>query len=239
MSEIRYNPWPLPKDESLQRIELQQLKEAGYWYDDPREINTLFEQKLCEFTGAKYAVLTDCCTHSLELALRYKHFKERPEHMKFVYFCDPIQIPLHTYISVYEMIGKIGDLPLPEYKEWSGLYFLGNTNIVDSAVRWEEKMYIPGTLQCLSFQIKKPICIGRGGCVLTDDKEASDWIRLASYDGRDLNTPYDQPGHVKMQGYHYYMTPEDAARGILLMDKVKFRGDSANWTNYPDISKMI
>jgi hypothetical protein len=34
----------------------------------------------------------------------------------------------------------------------------------------------------------------------------------------DLNTPYTDIDHVKMLGYHMYMTPEDA-RGIILMDK--------------------
>jgi hypothetical protein len=40
---------------------------------------------------------------------------------------------------------------------------------------------------------------------------------MASYDGRDLNTPYTDIDHVKCLVYHMYMTPEDAAR--VLMDK--------------------
>jgi hypothetical protein len=35
---------------------------------------------------------------------------------------------------------------------------------------------------------------------------------MASYDGRDLNTPYTDIDHVKCLVYHMYMTPEDAAR---------------------------
>jgi hypothetical protein len=34
------------------------------------------------------------------------------------------------------------------------------------------------------------------------------------------------------------MTPEDAARGIILMDKTPvINEDIASWVNYPDISK--
>ena len=72
--------------------------------------------------------------------------------------------------------------------------------------------------------------------ILCDKKEEYEWLKLASYDGRDLNTPYDSPGHVKMEGWHYYMTPEDAARGIILMDQTpRVNEDQGGWENYPDI----
>jgi dTDP-4-amino-4,6-dideoxygalactose transaminase len=37
-------------------------------------IVTEFEQKIAEFFGAKYAVATDCCTHAIELRIRYKNY---------------------------------------------------------------------------------------------------------------------------------------------------------------------
>ena len=41
-----------------------------------------------------------------------------------------------------------------------------------------------------------------------------------------------------MIGWHFYMTPEDAARGIILMDQIPEENeDSGNWKNYPDVSK--
>ena len=40
-------------------------------------------------------------------------------------------------------------------------------------------------------------------------------------------------------GYHYYMTPEDAARGILLMDQVPKKNlDSGNNRTYSDLSTI-
>ena len=73
--------------------------------------------------------------------------------------------------------------------------------------------------------------------ILCDKKEEYDWLKLASYDGRDLNTPYDSEGHVKMNGWHYYMTPEDAARGLILMNRIpKVNKDIGGWENYPDLT---
>jgi dTDP-4-amino-4,6-dideoxygalactose transaminase len=102
-------------------------------------------------------------------------------------------------------------------------------------------MYVgDNALQTLSFQFKKRIPIGKGGMVLTDDYDAYKMIKLMSYDGRDLTTPYDSPDHIKTIGYHMYMTPEDAARGIILMDIMpEINDDVCDFTYYMDIEKML
>jgi dTDP-4-amino-4,6-dideoxygalactose transaminase len=92
----------------------------------------------------------------------------------------------------------------------------------------------------VSFQIKKRVPIGKGGIILTDSEDAYKWLKLASYDGRDLNTPYTSEEHVQMLGYHMYMTPEDAARGIILMDSVPEQNeDTGNHTTYIDVSEIF
>lgn len=232
---VKYTSWPIGQvPDHLQRPELRQLKEAGYDFDDPRSVITMFESKVADFAGSKYAVAVDCCTHAIELSLRYLINIGELSTRSTIY------IPANTYVSIYWMLKNMGFSVRFEDQEWSGIYQVGNTRVYDSAVRWKKKMYAGNNaLQCLSFQIKKRIPIGRGGMILTDDIEAADWLRLASYDGRDLNTPYDHPGHVKMNGWHYYMTPESAARGIFLMDAIKEQGDSADYTNYPDLQKML
>jgi dTDP-4-amino-4,6-dideoxygalactose transaminase len=100
-------------------------------------------------------------------------------------------------------------------------------------------MYISqNALQVISFQIKKRIPIGKGGVILTDDPTAAKWIKLASYDGRDLTSPYTDENHFHMKGYHMYMTPEDAARGIILMDATpEVNDDSGGHLNYTDLSQ--
>jgi dTDP-4-amino-4,6-dideoxygalactose transaminase len=101
-------------------------------------------------------------------------------------------------------------------------------------------MFVQGdALQVLSFQIKKRLPIGRGGAILTDSKVAYDWLKLATYDGRNLDTPYDYVDHVQTLGWHFYMTPEDAARGIWLMDRIpEDNADTMDFTHYPDLRLM-
>lgn len=232
---MHYNPWPIGRiPEHLQRPEIKQLRDAGYVFDDPRDIIGIFEQKVATFAGSKYAVAVDCCTHAIELSLRYL--------LKIgeIKYGATITIPNHTYVSIPLLIHQLGFCFEFVESKWSGSYRLAGTRVVDAAVKWEPGMFVfPNLLECLSFQIKKRIPIGRGGMVLTGDEDAANWIRLASYDGRDLTTPYDSPGHVRMPGWHYYMIPEDAARGILLMDAIKETGDSGSWENYPDCSQML
>lgn len=231
--QIKYNSWPIgqiPKE--LQRPELEQIKEK-YPFNDPREVIEIFERKVADFAGCQYAIAVDCCTHGLELSLRY--LKSIGELKK-----RNIVIPAHTYISVPMMLKQLGLSVYFHNEAWTGVYNLINTRVFDGAVRWMERMYIGGdALQCVSFQIKKRIPIGRGGMILTNDEQAAEWLRLARYDGRDMSIPYDQPGHIKMHGFHYYMTPEDAARGIILMDQIPGGSDTGNDTTYPDVTKMM
>lgn len=224
---MTYNSWPLGKlPKEKQRSEPEKIKKLGYKWEDPREIIEIFENKVAEFAGSKYAVSVDCCSHALFLCIKYMG-----------YFGD-IQIPSNTYISVPMQIFNADCTPVFRNIEWSGIYQLHPLPIYDAAVRWSKGMYIKDSLMCISFQIKKTIPIGRGGIILTDNKKAYNKLKLMSYDGRDLNTPYDSLGHVKCKGYHMYMTPEDAARGIILMDTNKKEGDSGNSSMYPDVSKI-
>ena len=91
--------------------------------------------------------------------------------------------------------------------------------IYDSAKRFTSGMYIEGTHMCLSFHIKKPIPIGKGGMILTDNKDAYEWFVKARYEGRDFKDP-NRSYHddsIDMMGYNMYMTPVQAARGLWFM----------------------
>ena len=81
-------------------------------------------------------------------------------------------------------------------------------------MRFRKNMYDPGYFQCLSFHYAKHIPIGRGGMILTDNKKARDWFRLMRNDGR-REIPKEQD-EVRMLGWNFYMTPEQAARGLAL-----------------------
>lgn len=224
-----YNSWPLGRlPDDWQRQEPELIRTLGYRWEDPRDIVEIFEKKLAEYSGASYAVVTDCCSHAIFLSLKYVQAKGR------------VTIPRNTYVSVPMQMIHAGLTPAFGDIRWTGLYEIGDTGVVDGAGRFTEGMYFGGgSLHTLSFQIKKRLPIGRGGAILTDSKAAYDWLKLASYDGRDLRTPYDSERHVSMLGWHYYMTPEDAARGIWLMDQLpRESADTMSWENYPDLSKM-
>ncbi len=70
---------------------------------------------------------------------------------------------------------------------------------------------------------------------LTDNEDADFWLRQARLDGRFAGTGYDNP-HFQRDGWHMYMTPPDAARGLWLLTYID-DNDQADWTEYPDLSK--
>ena len=221
----KFTSWPvgkLPKE--FQRPELDQVKALGYDWSDPRDVVDMFERKVATFAGAKYGVSVDCCTNGLFLSLKYLNAK------------GLIEIPKNTYQSVPMTIQHAGCHPHFRDEEWSGMYQLKPYPIWDAATRWRRGMY-QGGLHVVSFQIKKWIPIGRGGMILTDDKAAYDWLVKARYDGRDLSVnQWDDDADIC--GWHMYMTPEDAARGIILMDQVADENpDCGGWQNYADQSQ--
>lgn len=235
-NEIKYNSWPIGRvPKHMQRTELDQLKKMGYNWIDPRDAIDMFESKVASFAGSKYAVSVDCCSHGLFLSMKY--LQSIGELKKD----DIIKIPKMTYISVPMQIMHAGNNVEFEDLEWSGIYQLKGSRIWDGAVRWNKGMYVGNNdLQVVSFQLKKRVPIGKGGIILTNDLEAYKWLKLASYDGRDLNTLYTDINHIKILGYHMYMTPEDAARGIILMDSIpEYNEDTGNHMTYVDVSKIF
>jgi dTDP-4-amino-4,6-dideoxygalactose transaminase len=184
-----------------------------------------FETALAEYTGAPYAVMTDCCTHAIELCMRYEQVQE------------VIMTPF-TYLSIPMLMHKLEIKYMYENhspKQWIGEYPFGLTRIWDSARRLEKNMYRAGTMQCLSFGQGKPLQIGRGGAILLDDKAAYDAIILMRYDGRDLNTsPWVEQREFRV-GYHYKPTIEEADRGLALLEKLKEFPVDPVLVQYPDL----
>ena len=175
---------------------------------NPFKIVKMFEEEIAHYSGAKYAVATTSCTDSLWMACVYENVKGKE-----------VIIPKRTYISVPQSIIHAGGKVIFEDLEWSGIYQLKPFPIYDAAKRLTTGMYIEGTHMCLSFHIKKPIPIGKGGMILTDNENAYEWFLKARYEGRSFKNPNisyrEDP--VDIVGYNMYMTPEQAARGLWLM----------------------
>lgn len=183
-----------------------------------------FENKIANFFGAPYAVAVDCCTHGVELCLRYTKAKH-------------IDVPKHTYLSIPMLANKLNISLTWKDEEWSNYYYITG-NVVDAAVLWQADSYIPGTFMSVSFQFRKHLSLGRGGIILTDDKEAATQLKKMSYDGREPDVLWrDQ--NVDTMGYHYYMTPETAQLGLDKLDKA-ITTEPVQWTinDWPDLTTM-
>ena len=191
-----------------------------------------FEKKLAEYTGAPYAIMTDCCTHALELCFRYDKITD----------CT---FTPYTYLSIPMIMHKLGIdynyFPdhLPHRQQWVGEYKFEATRIWDSARRLEKSMYREGQMQCLSFGHTKPLHIGRGGAILLDDKAAYEKLIRMRYDGRDLSiSPWQEQKEFEV-GYHYKPTPEEATQGLALLQGLKEFPVKPQFVQYPDLRNII
>lgn len=187
-----------------------------------------FELALAEYTGAPFVVMTDCCTHAIELCLRYDKITD----------CS---FTPYTYLSIPMTMHKLGIdynyFPdhLPHRQQWVGEYKFEGTRIWDSARRLERNMYHSGMMQCLSFGHTKPLHIGRGGAILLDDKAAYHALIKMRYDGRDLNIKPWESQQTFNVGYHYKPTPEEAVQGLaLLQGIIEFPVKPVHY-DYPDL----
>ena len=178
-----------------------------------------FERLLAKKTGAPYAVMTDCCTHAIELCLRYKRVKRT-------------QFTAYTYLSVPMTMHKLGIEYELVPEKWTGEYRFYGTDIWDSARRLERGMYQTGQMQCVSFGHNKPLQIGHGGAILLDDKEAYGVLLQQRYDGRDLQIAPWKSQRTFMVGYHYRPTIEDARIGL---EKLYFVNEPPKYHEYPDL----
>ena len=183
-----------------------------------------FEEKIAEFFGSPYAVAVDCCTHGVELSLRYTDVSE-------------ITVPQRTYLSIPMLAHKL-NVPLKWKDEnWVDYYYL-TENVIDAAVLWKKASYIPNTFMSISFQFQKHLSLGRGGMILTDNKEAAILLKKMSYDGRLPMIPWREQ-NVDTIGYHYYMTPETAQMGLnKLNDAIKTPPKQWVISDWLDLTQM-
>lgn len=165
-----------------------------------------FEKTIAEFCGSKYGVAVDCCTNGIFLTLKYLS--------KIQDKCK-VEVPKFTYISVPMAVHHAGYDVVFTDEVWEGGYRLKPYNVYDYAGLLAKNMHVSGSFSVISFHFKKPISTGRGGMILTDDKCAVDWLMQARYDGRKTYFYNDIiTQDVNVMGYHMYMTPEQAVRGL-------------------------
>ena len=192
-----------------------------------------FERALCDYTGAPYCATVDNESNALFLALMFEGIEGKE-----------VTIPARTYPLVpCEIIhagGRVKFYPWSE-KTLKGAYALIPTKVVDSALHFTTGMYLPGTFMCLSFTGPyKHLKLSKGGAILTDNAEAYLWFKRMRFSGR-RECSYLEDNFDKL-GWNFYMMPELAARGILLMQQ--FYKDGKPLPNadielpYPDLSQF-
>jgi dTDP-4-amino-4,6-dideoxygalactose transaminase len=195
---------------------------------NPYKIVQMFEEEIALYTGAPYAISIDSCTNSLFLICTYLKVKR-------------VIIPSKTYLSVPMSIMQAGGEVIfdsrPETNHWTGIYQLKPYPIYDAAKRLTSNMYIPGSYMALSFHIKKKLGIGKGGMILTDDADAATWFKKARYEGR--SEKYYKEDNITSMGWNMYMTPQEAAQGLCLMQNYpEHNSDLDELNGYRDLTEF-
>ena len=195
---------------------------------NPYKIVQMFEEEICEYTGSKYAVSVDSCTNAIFLVCKWVGVNE-------------VTIPSQTYLSVPMSIinagGKVIFDKSAETNNWRGVYQLKPYPIYDAAKRLTSNMYIPKTYMCLSFHIKKHLGIGKGGMILTDNEEAYKWFKKARYEGR--SEKFYKDDNISSIGWNMYMTPQEAAQGLCLLQNYPLHNNDLNEPNgYRDLTEF-
>ncbi len=199
-----------------------------------------FEQALCDYTGARYAVTTTSCTMALLLACEWHvRHKARPVTSEAwpSYPENVIEIPKRTYVGVGMSIVHAGARPAFRDEHWTGGYQLKPYPVWDYARRFTSRMFRAGEFHCVSFHWGKILGISQGGAVLHDDALDDAWLRRARFDGR---TEGVAPAEDKIAeiGHHAYMTPETAAQGLMRLANLPETNADLPNDSYPDLSTM-
>lgn len=194
---------------------------------NPYQVTKQFEQMLCDYTSAPYAVALNSGSAALMLSIKWA---KSP-------WVKAIEIPRRTYVSVPCAIVLAGCEVNWRDEEWSGVYQLKPLPVWDCARRFTSGMYRAGQFQCVSFATNKIMGIEQGGAILHDDPKADIWFRKMRFDGRTegvdpLADTFDVVGH------HCIMLPSIAAQLVLKLHHLPKHNEDMPHYEYPDLSQQ-
>lgn len=195
---------------------------------NPYKIVKMFEEEIGYYTNAPYVVSVDSCTNAIFLICKYLGVRE-------------VTIPSKTYLSVPMSILHAGGEVIfnthPKVNHWQGIYQLKPYPVYDAAKRFTSGMYISESYMALSFHIKKLLGLGKGGAILTDDPKAAEWFKVARYEGR--SEKFYKEDNIKELGWNMYMTPQQAAHGLALMQNYpEHKSDLDELNGYRDLTEF-
>jgi len=188
-----------------------------------------FEKEIADYCGSPYGVSVSSASNAFFLLFKYLKVGE-------------VEVPCRTYPGVPMAVLNSGGSVYFKRFGWFGGYQLLPLKVFDYCLRFEQDLTPCRNVRglcyyILSFHSKKPLPIGRGGMILTNDDKAVEYIKRARFDGRNECSLFEND--IKEIGWNMYLTPEQAARGLTLFEHAKgktyFVGSSED---YPDLSKM-
>lgn len=205
---------------------------------NPHQVTRDFEGRICEYTGAPYAVAVNSCTMALLLAVAY--------HVRVLKSPATVKIPKRTYVSVPASIIHAGARPVFEDQDWEGVYELAPLRVFDSARWFTSNLYDVVTskgrttcdMVCVSFHASKTLGLEQGGAILHNSPEADPWLRAARFDGRTSGVAPINDTFSHGIGWHCYMNPSTAAQGILKLHSLPLHNAPLPNDDYPDLSTL-
>ena len=206
----------------------------------PHQVTRDFEETLCEYTGARYAVTTNSCTMAITLAAAWwtRTWRGGPRGLDG----RPVLVmPKLSYVGVPAALFNAGCYPDFRDEDWQGEYGICWTRaqpvIWDSARRFTSGMYRPGAMQCVSFHASKILGDSQGGAILHDSPEADAWLRRARFDGRTEGAD-PKTDQVTFPSWHCYMSPDVAARLLWKLSALPKHNPDLPRSDYPDLSTL-
>lgn len=198
----------------------------------PYAVTKQFEEALCAYTGARFAVAVNSGTAALQLAVQWfsNHWL-----LKESEWNKQVEIPRRTYVSVPCAILNAGGTVAWRDEDWSGSYQLKPLPVWDSARRFTSGMYRAGQFQCVSFSASKILGSEQGGAILHESLLADKWFRRMRFDGRTegvdpLEDTFDLVGH------HCLMIPSIAATLLVRLHHLPRNNEDLGYYEYPDLS---
>ena len=196
---------------------------------NPYKVVEQFEEEIAKYAGSKYACAVDSCTNALLLCLDYYKY--------FTGELEDITIPKRTYVSVPQVIRRLGGEVKFKDIKWKGRYQLTPYEIWDCARHLTSNMHRSNQYECLSLHWAKTLNLGQGGVILHDDPEAQEWFKRARFDGRTQGVkPKDDK--FDMLGWHFMMSPRDAADALTRLYFLPKDNKPLPNDDYSDLSKV-
>lgn len=210
---------------------------------NPHQVTQDFERRLCEYTGAPYAVAVNSCTMAILLAAALGR--------RSYVFTPATELPRRTYVSVPQSLFHAGCHPTFRDEDWQGHYEIVHAmrdkwRLFDSARWFTSDLYsiltgkdrTPCDMVCVSFHASKTLGLEQGGAILHNSAEADAWLRAARFDGRTEGVTPKDDAFPHGMGWHCYMNPSTAAQGILKLHSLPLHNAPLPNDDYPDLSAL-